>query len=39
MIAAIRPWKAGSALAWIEYQGETGHDDPGRSQIMASILP
>ena len=39
MIPAIRPWKAGFALAWIEYQGATGHDDQGRSQIMASILP
>jgi hypothetical protein len=40
LIPAIRPWRDGFALAWIEYEGRTeGHDASGRSQVLMKLIP
>ena len=39
LIPAIRPWRSGFALAWIEYVGTDDHDARGRSQILLKLVP
>ena len=39
LIPAIRPWRNGFALAWIEYLGKDDHDARGRSQVLLKIVP
>jgi len=40
LIPAIRAWRGGFALAWIEYQGgREGHEAGGRSQVLLRVLP
>ena len=40
LIPAIRPWRDGFALAWIEYQGAPeGHDVQARSQVLLQLVP
>ena len=39
LIPAIRPWRNGFALAWIEYVGTDDHDARGRSQVLLKIVP
>jgi hypothetical protein len=39
LIPAIRAWRAGFALAWIEYQGgPDGHDVQSRSQVLLQLV-
>jgi hypothetical protein len=39
LIPAIRPWRGGFALAWNEYEGTSGHDEEGRSQVLVKLVP
>jgi hypothetical protein len=39
LIPAIHPWRGGFALAWNEYEGTSGHDEEGRSQVLVKLLP
>ena len=39
LIPTIRPWRAGFALVWNEYQGASGHDEEGRSQVVVRLVP
>ena len=40
LIPAIRAWRSGFVVTWIEYQGGTeGHDEQGRSQVLLKLLP
>jgi hypothetical protein len=40
VIAAIRPWRSGFALAWSEYEGPAGedHGSDGRSQVVVRLI-
>ena len=39
LIPAIRPWRSGFALVWIEYVGSDEHDARGRSQVLMRMIP
>jgi hypothetical protein len=39
LIPAIRPWRSGFALVWIEYVGTDDHDARGRSQVLLKVVP
>jgi len=39
LIPAIRPWRSGFALVWIEYLGKDDHEARGRSQALVKLVP
>jgi hypothetical protein len=39
LIPSLQAWRGGFALAWIEYEGTSGHDEQGRSQVLLKLLP
>lgn len=39
LIPSIHAWRSGFVLAWNEYEGASGHDEDGRSQVLLTVVP
>lgn len=39
LIPSIHAWRDGFVLAWNEYEGASGHDEEGRSQVLLKLVP